>query len=434
LETAQLSKNQHLWELFIETVKSKDTRKRAPSWLHHYMNHFLMTNEKGEPEYDKLLSGDIADIEKYLKHFVIYKKKKGLGAAGIENYINILVTFYKAHGLKKKIDWELIRSYLPEKVRKYKDREYYDSEVWDIEGKCDERGLVVTGVMRGSGIRRGAEGTVSLGDLFPRQTKYGRIYKIWVYRGTKAEYPTACIPDVAKRIDDYQAVRLRFGEVCKQFGKDHYHEYHDGEEVSQKLFRADERHLDPEAPLIREAFDKRDPTQIVNPRRLTEERISDIVREAAIKAGIRVVNKGQKNKRHKVAIAHGFRKLFKKRCRQAGMDAIILERFMGHRSGNPREGMTSLMLTYDPADWTEMEQQFIKVIPHLTLSREAKLEAEKAELENKLSGEEKMQAQLDNLTDLVNSMVAERYQENPKDPMFTGRSNNKEPVDDLGKS
>ena len=107
---------------------------------------------------------------------------------------------------------------------------------------------------------------------------------------------------------------------------------------------------------------------------------------------------------------------------------------MGHRSGNPREGMTSLMLTYDPADWTEMEEQFIKVIPHLTLSREAKLEAEKAELENKLSGEEKMQAQLDNLTDLVNSMVAERYQENPNDPMFTGRSNNKEPVDDLRKS
>ena len=69
-------------------------------------------------------------------HFVIYKKKKGLGAAGIENYINILVTFYKAHGLKKKIDWELIRSYLPEKVRKYKDREYYDSEVWILKASA----------------------------------------------------------------------------------------------------------------------------------------------------------------------------------------------------------------------------------------------------------------------------------------------------------
>jgi hypothetical protein len=107
-----------------------------------------MVNEKGEPQYDKLLSGDIADIEQNLKHFVIYKKKKGVGAAGIENYINILITFYKAHGLKKKIDWELIQTYLQDDVKKTKDREYYDTEVWAIEDKCGERVALYNGTVQ----------------------------------------------------------------------------------------------------------------------------------------------------------------------------------------------------------------------------------------------------------------------------------------------
>jgi hypothetical protein len=90
--------NPELWELFIESIESKETKKRAPSWLKHYMEHFLMVDERGEPQYTQLVKGD---LESRLKHFVIFKKRKGLSAAGIEIYVNILTTFYKAHGLKK---------------------------------------------------------------------------------------------------------------------------------------------------------------------------------------------------------------------------------------------------------------------------------------------------------------------------------------------
>jgi len=118
--------------------------------------------------------------------------------------------------------------------------------------------------------------------------------------------------------------------------------------------------------------------------------MSDIVRDAAIDAGIRVVNKGDKYKRHKVMVTHGLRKLFKKRCRQAKMDRIILERFMGHGKGNPKEGISKLMMTYDPEDWLEMEEEFVKAIPKLTLSRDAKLQAqleEKTQENNALNNE-----------------------------------------------
>lgn len=362
----------NFWELYIETIKSEKTRIRVPSYFRTYMQHWLMYNDKGELDYAELLKGD---MQSRVIHFIIHKKKLGRGSAGIENYINCLTTFYKVHGKKKEIDWELVRSYLPEKVKKTKDREYYADEVISIEKHLDERGKVVSGLPRGSGVRRGGENTVSIGDLFPRDTPYGKIYKMWVYRGTADEYPTACTPEIASRIDDYLEYRMRFGEACKLIDKDHVHEYHDGEEVIQKSFARGDVHLNPDAPLIREDFDKRDKLHVMNPRRLTDERISDIIREAAIASGIRVVNKGQKNKRHKVMIAHGFRKLFKKRCRQAKVDPIILERFMGHKSGDLKGGVNKLMMIYDPEEWEEMEQEFIKAIPNLTINRDAQLEA-----------------------------------------------------------
>jgi hypothetical protein len=93
-------------------------------------------------------------------------------------------------------------------VKKYKDREYFEEEVLGIEEHLDPKGLVVSGIIRGSGVRRGGEPTINIGDLFAKQTKYGKIYKMWVYRGTKEEYPTACTPEVARRIDTYLDMQL----------------------------------------------------------------------------------------------------------------------------------------------------------------------------------------------------------------------------------
>jgi hypothetical protein len=254
-----------------------------------------------------------------------------------------------------------------------------------IEEKLDVRGKVISGLMRGSGVRVGAEPSISIGDLFPIQTKYGKIYNIWVYRGSRAMYATACIPEVAEKIDAYLDYRMRFGEVCRQYGKsDHKHEYHDGDEVIEKWYKVDEPHLDPSAALIREAFDRNDPFAARRPKRISYEQTGDIVRDAAIAAGIREVNKGQSFKRHKVMVTHGFRKLFKKRCRQADVDLIILERLLGHKSGNPKDGITKLMMTYDPEDWVEMRAEFERAIPHLTIAKDAIIQAKLEEAEAQL--------------------------------------------------
>lgn len=275
-------------------------------------------------------------------------------------------------------------------MKKTQDREYHVEEVIAIEEKLDVRGKVISGVMRGSGVRRGAEPSINVGDLIPLQTKYGKIYKIWVYRGSSDMYATACTPEVAARIDAYFEYRMRFRETRRHFGKgvDHVHEYYDGdEEVIQKWFKSDdEPHLDPDAPLIREGFDRTDSLAAKHPKRISFKQISDIIRDGAIAAGIRKVNKGEPFKRHKVMMTHGFRKLFKKRCRQAKVDPIVLERLLGHKSGNPKDGITKLMMTYDPEDWVEMQAEFEKAIPNLTITKDAMIQAElekaKAQLRN----------------------------------------------------
>ena len=132
--------------------------------------------------YDWLLYGgnnDIQTIQDRIIQFVIDKKKEGRGGSAIDNYINPLQKFYWANGVKG-IDWKLVRSYRPEHVKKTHDREYYPEEVIAIEDKLDIRGKVVMGLMRGSGVSGGAEPSIKIGDLIPFQTRYGKIYKIWV--------------------------------------------------------------------------------------------------------------------------------------------------------------------------------------------------------------------------------------------------------------
>ncbi len=318
--------------------KIKENKKRSKK------NH----NNNLVYRYDWLIGdGNIETIQNKIIDFVTYKRyKEGLGDTGIGNYINPLKNFYWVNGVKG-IDWKLVNKYRPDNFKKTQDREYNADEVITIEEKLDVRDKVVSGVMRGSGVRRISVQLISIGDLFPIQTKYGKIYKIIVDKGSSDIYTTACIPEVADRIDDYFEYRMRFGEACKLYGKcDHVHEYNDGYDTFKKRYKKDEQHLDPDAPLIREHFDRNDPFSAKYPRRISKEQIADIVRDAAIASGVREINKGQPHKRHKVMVTHGFRKLFKKRCRQVKVDPIILERLIGHKYGNPADGVTKLMMTY----------------------------------------------------------------------------------------
>jgi hypothetical protein len=71
---------------------------------------------------DSSSSSSIQTLQDKIIQFVIYKKKMGLGANGIANYISPLHKFYWVNGIKG-IEWELVRTYKPENVKKTPDRE-----------------------------------------------------------------------------------------------------------------------------------------------------------------------------------------------------------------------------------------------------------------------------------------------------------------------
>jgi hypothetical protein len=190
-----VEQNKQILERFFESIKSEVHRKNVINYIHAYMKFWHLYEEEKDGHddvvvvyrYDWLIgeddddnSGNIRILQDKVIQFIIQKKKEGLGSNGLDNYINPLRRFYRVNGVKG-IDWEVVREYRPVRVKKTHDREYNAEEVIAIEEKLDVRGKVASGLMRGSGVRRGAEPSINVGDLIPLQTKYGKIYKIGVY-------------------------------------------------------------------------------------------------------------------------------------------------------------------------------------------------------------------------------------------------------------
>jgi hypothetical protein len=108
------------------------------------------------------------------------------------------------------------------------------------------------------------------------------------------------------------------------------------------------------------------------------------MRDTFIRAGLRKVDYGVMHKRKENMLTHGLRKFAKKNMRKAGTDPLIIEYLMGHRSGDLSMGVTKLMMTYDPSEESELLSEYLKAVPNLTISNEARerFKAQKLEVEN----------------------------------------------------
>lgn len=84
-------RNSQLFERFEESIRSPVTPDSWMDYLHAYMRHWLLLDEDGQYRYNWLLNGNVQDR---IIHFIIYKKKRGLGAFGLDNYVNSLRQFW----------------------------------------------------------------------------------------------------------------------------------------------------------------------------------------------------------------------------------------------------------------------------------------------------------------------------------------------------
>ena len=357
------TKNEQAWSNFIDSINSEFTKEVYTTKFKKYLEYVGTTDKK----LATLLSRAPKVTQQQIINFIVSEKKRGLSYKSLAAYISAIWHFYEFNGYTG-LSWKIINRYKGEHIRIVKDRAYKLEELRAMLTKSDERKQVIILLMASTGMRVGAIPLLKIGDL----EKIDGLYRITVYAGTADEYQTYCTPECAMVINSYLAYRERRGE-----------------DISNK-----------QAPLIREQFDT---DSAKKPRQVSLATINYLVREILIDAGIRK-NGHDMHVRHEVAGNHGFRKWYNTQMIRANVKPLIKEILLGHKTS------IGLEASYYRPEQSEILAEYLKAIDHLTIISERKLKIEVDELQKKLIGEGKMQAQLDDIKERL-----ERYERADKE-------------------
>jgi site-specific recombinase XerD len=249
--------------LFLESIRSKETKSNYELLFNKYVE-FVDT-------VDLFFGNDPKLIESKIIEFILHLKNKGKSYSAISNYVAPIKAFYKLNDFV--LNDRKISRFMPEQMKRKKDRGYTHQEISKLLEIADERMRVVILVLASSGIRLGALPLIRLKNLEDNKI-------LTIYENHNQEYFTFITPECAKAISDYLNMRSRYGEK-----------------------------LDDASYLIREQFDIRDQFAIRNPKQIRTSSIEWNLITLAERCGIRN-RKHEKNVRHEVKIAHGFRKFF----------------------------------------------------------------------------------------------------------------------------
>ena len=180
-----------------------------------------------------------------------------------------------------------------------RDRAYTVEEIQKMLSVCHRlREKVIVLILESTGMRIGAVHTLKIGDLSPKQTKQGKIYKIDVYSESSKHYSAYCNVETTEAIDSYLKERTDDGEIIKN-----------------------------DTPLIRNLYNSLSVKSKV--KKLSDAQIGYLVDRIVILSGVK--NTFQftgEAKRGK-----GFRKFYKTQAEMAGMKPINVELTHGHSIG-----------------------------------------------------------------------------------------------------
>jgi integrase/recombinase XerD len=296
-------------ELFLESIRSEETKEKYTSYLKKYVEITGISNLLAEK--------DPRAIETQIIQFIIKMKKEGKVYGAIQNYITTVLSFYKIHDIV--LNSKKISRFMPEQRKVKKDRSYTHEEISKLLEIADERMRVVILLLASTGMRVGAIPTLRIRNLHDM--------KIVVYESATEEYFTFITPECKKAIDSYVDMRKRYGE-----------------DLNKNSF------------LIREQFDVRDSMAI---------RKSKGVRRDALQWKLEDIARRSNARSKEVALAHGFRKFFTTQLVNSKVNSEIREMLLGHKIG--------LMSAYYRPTQDEMYAEYEKAIDNLTINEENRL-------------------------------------------------------------
>jgi integrase len=355
------------YRLFINSLRSAESRKAYPVYLKKYMQ--LQGIE------DLLSEKNPRLVEHQIIDFVIKMKEKGKGYASLHNYVTTVLSFYRINDIV--LNQSKISKFMPEQIRVRRDRGYTHGEISKLLEIADERIRVVILLLASTGIRIGAIPDLRLRNLEKKGDVY---YKITIYENFKQEYFTYCSHECAHAIDSYLDFRKRYGEK-----------------------------LEPNSFVIREQFDVRNQFAIGSPIKTKPRSLAFKLMDLAYRAGIRQKEhllKGQScsdgaSLRKEVAIAHGFRKFFTTQCINSKINSEIREMLLGHKIG--------LASCYYRPSEDEMLSEYEKAIELLTIDGENRLKKRVETLEIEKSKMEVIALKLQKLEEEFNKRWSYKF-------------------------
>jgi integrase len=296
-------------------------------------------------------------------------------------YMSAIVTFYEINDIT--LRRKRIAKFLgQESTRNTKDRAYTFEEIRKMLEHADIRSRALVLLLVSSGMRIGAVADLRLRHLTKIPEPYN-LYKITVYENAREEYSTYSSPECAAAIDAYIAYRQEKGEK-----------------------------ITPDAPLIRESFDKliKDTsdeffgTTKKAPEPLATRSIGSILSNLLVAAGIVKIrscaereqeqlqqnniggskkqyqqqqyhNSSSGSERKAVHRAHGLRKYLLTALAEADVDPQYRKMLLGQDIGIDKAYLK-------PSD-QQLLQKYAKVIDSITINNEHKLQRKVVELTQK---------------------------------------------------
>lgn len=317
--------------MFLNTIRSPQTANIYRCLLLAYMRfHSFKSTKDMLDRNTKLIETDI----------IKFLAEKKASAPTIKIYLSAVRHFYSINDIT--LNWYKLKRYRNTEYVKRQDRAYTVEEIQKLVNTADLRQKAIVLILASTGMRIGAIPDLKIKNVLAN--KEFKNYQITVYPGTKDEYVTFCTPEARKAIEAYLDYRKRAGEI-----------------------------IGPEAPLIREQFDKNSEVQAQHPKPVTLVMLRRLLDRLLVDAGLKKVTRlleGETSSaiRHEVAQAHGFRKWFNTVLKNTEVKALYIETFLGHKTG--------LDSHYFRPTEKDLAKEYAKAIDALTIDPANRLQKE----------------------------------------------------------
>jgi integrase len=248
-------------------------------------------------DYDKMLQIEPKKLEGLIRDYITHLKidmKRSYNTVNL--YVASISHFYQMNDVI--LNWKRLSKFKGKKRLVVEDKPYSKEQIRQLLDFADLRTKCVILLMSSAGLRRGAIPTLRKGDL-KRMEKYG-LYKISVYKNESESYETFCTPECAKHLDQYFEWRAVQGE-----------------------------RLTATSPVIRNNFNSLNVSRV---KAISTESINWLINSLLDRSGIRPRSPNNLH-RTEVMQCHAFRKYFQTTAKLAGMDSLLIDRCMGHKTG-----------------------------------------------------------------------------------------------------